>query len=111
MKLLLRLVISTIAIIVAANILDGVVISDVTTAFVAAVVLGLLNTFIKPVLQILALPITILTLGLFYFVINVFIIYFAASLIDGFAVNWFISALLFGLIVSVISGLLGLFLD
>jgi putative membrane protein len=111
MKLLIRLVISTIAIIVAANVLDGVVVSNVTTAFVAAIVLGVLNTFIKPVLQILALPITIVTLGLFYFVINVIIIYFAASIVDGFAVNDFISALLFGLIVSVISGILGLFLD
>ncbi len=111
MKLLIRLVISTLAIIVAANLLDGVVVSDLTSAIVAAIVLGLLNTFVKPVLQILALPITILTLGLFYFVINVLIIYFAASLVDGFAVDGFISALLFGLIVSIISGILGMFLD
>ncbi|TDB69044.1 phage holin family protein [Arundinibacter roseus] len=111
MKLLIRLVISTLAIIVAANLLDGVVVSDLTSAVVAAIVLGLLNTFVKPVLQILALPITILTLGLFYLVINVLIIYFAASLVDGFEVTGFITALLFGLIVSIISGILGMFLD
>lgn len=111
MSLLIRLVINTLAIIVAANLLDGVVVSDIKTAVIAAIVLGLLNTFVKPVLQILALPITILTLGLFYFVINVLIIWFAASLIDGFAIRDFISALLFGLIVAVISGLLGLFVD
>lgn len=111
MKLLLRLVISTLAIIVAANLLDGVVVSDLTSAIVAAIVLGLLNTFVKPVLQILALPITILTLGIFYFVINVLIIYFAASLVDGFAVNDFISALLFGLIVSIITGIAEMILD
>jgi putative membrane protein len=111
MKLLLRLVISTLAIIIAANLIDGVVVSNLTSAIVAAIVLGLLNTFIKPILQILALPITILTLGLFYFVINVLIIYVAAGLVDGFAVNGFISALLFGLIVSVITSILGMFID
>ena len=84
MGILIRLVISTVAIIVAANLLDGVVVSNVTTALIAAVVLGLLNTFVRPVLQILALPITILTLGLFYFVINVLMIYFAAALVSGF---------------------------
>src|SRR5690606_38901329 len=98
MGILIRLVISTIAIIVAANLLDGVIVSNVTTALIAAIVLGLLNTFVRPVLQILALPITILTLGLFYFVINVLMIYFAAALVDGFAIRDFISAILFGLI-------------
>lgn len=111
MNLLLRLVISTIAIIVAANLLDGVVVTNVTTALIAAIVLGLLNAFVRPVLQILALPITILTLGLFYFVINILMVYFAAALVDGFAVSDFISAALFALIVAVISGVLGMFLD
>ncbi len=111
MNLLIRLVISTIAIIIAANLLDGVVVTNVTTALIAAIVLGLLNAFVRPVLQILALPITILTLGLFYFVINILMVYFAAALVDGFAVNGFISAALFALIVAVISGILGMFLD
>ena len=111
MNLLLRLVISTIAIIVAANLLDGVVVTDVTTALIAAIVLGLLNAFVRPILQILALPITILTLGLFYFVINILMVYFAAALVDGFSVNGFISAALFALIVAVISGIGSMFLD
>ncbi|WP_373514144.1 phage holin family protein [Persicitalea sp.] len=111
MKLLLRLVISTIAIIIAANLLDGVVITNVTTALVAAIVLGLLNAFVRPILQILALPITILTLGLFYFIINILMVYFAAALVDGFSVSGFISAALFALIVAVISGILGMFVD
>ena len=112
MKLLIRLVISTLAVLVAAKILSpNVEVNDWTTAIVVAIVLGILNTFIKPVLQILALPLTILTLGLFYFVINVFIIYLASSLVNGFYVSGFISALLFGLIVSVVSGILGMFLD
>lgn len=112
MKLLIRLVISTLAVLVAAKILSpNVEVTDWTTAVVVAIVLGILNTFIKPVLQILALPLTILTLGLFYFVINVFIIYLASSMVSGFYVAGFLSALLFGLIVSVVSGILGMFLD
>jgi putative membrane protein len=111
MKLLLRLVISTLAILVAANVVPGVVVASTTTAIIVAIVLGILNTFLKPVLQILALPITILTLGLFYFVVNVFIIYLATFLVDGFAISGFISALLFGLVVSIVSAILGMFLD
>lgn len=111
MKLIIRLVISTLAIVVAANLVPGVVVEGTTTAIIVAIVLGLLNTFLKPVLQILALPITIITLGLFYFVINVLIIYLATYLVDGFYVDGFISALLFGLVVSVVSAVLGMFLD
>ena len=111
MKLLLRLVISTLAILVAANVVPGVFVASTTTAIIVAIVLGVLNTFLKPVLQILALPITILTLGLFYFVVNVFIIYLATFLVDGFAISNFISALLFGLVVSIVSAILGMFLD
>ncbi|MCF0057646.1 phage holin family protein [Dyadobacter sp. CY356] len=111
MNLLIRLLISTLAIYAAAHFVPGVTVNGWTTAFVVAIVLGLLNTFLKPVLQILALPITILTLGLFYFVINVFIIYLASYFVDGFAISGFISALIFGFVVSVVSAVLGMFLD
>ena len=111
MGILIRLIISTVAIIIAANLLDGVVVSNVTTALIAAIVLGFLNAFVRPVLQILALPITILTLGLFYFVINILMIYLAAAIVDGFAITNLISAILFALIVAVISGVLGMFFD
>lgn len=111
MKLLLRLVISTLAVLVAANLVPGVEVNGTVTAIIVAIVLGILNTFLKPVLQILALPITIITLGLFYFVVNVFIIYLASYLVEGFYINGFISALLFGLVVSVVSAILGMFLD
>ncbi|WP_138480712.1 phage holin family protein [Dyadobacter bucti] len=111
MKLLLRLVISTLAVLVAANLVPGVEVNGTATAIIVAIVLGILNTFLKPVLQILALPITIITLGLFYFVVNVFIIYLASYLVEGFYINGFISALLFGLVVSVVSAILGMFLD
>ncbi|KQS32949.1 phage holin family protein [Dyadobacter sp. Leaf189] len=111
MKLLLRLVISALAVLIGANLIPGVAVESFTTAIIVAIVLGILNTFLKPVLQILALPITILTLGLFYFVVNVFIIYLASFLVDGFYVSNFLSALFFGLVVSVVSAILGMFLD
>lgn len=111
MNLLIRLLISTLAIVAGAYLVTGVSVDSWTTAFVVAIVLGLLNTFLKPVLQILALPITILTLGLFYFVINIFIIYLASYFVSGFHVDGFISALIFGLVVSVVSAVLGMFLD
>jgi putative membrane protein len=111
MKLIIRLLISTLAILIAAHLIPGVVVASTTTAIIVAIVLGILNTFLKPILQILALPITIMTLGLFYFVVNVFIIYLATYLVDGFAISGFIPALLFGLVVSVVSGILGMFLD
>jgi len=111
MRLIIRLLISTLAILIAANLIPGVVVASTTTAIIVAIVLGILNTFLKPVLQILALPITIMTLGLFYFVVNVFIIYIATYLVSGFSIDGFIPALLFGLVVSLISGILGMFLD
>ena len=111
MKLIIRLLISTLAILIAANLIPGVVVASTTTAIIVAIVLGILNTFLKPVLQILALPITIMTLGLFYFVVNVFIIYIATYLVSGFSIDGFIPALLFGLVVSLISGILVMFLD
>ncbi|MCE7067469.1 phage holin family protein [Dyadobacter sp. CY326] len=111
MKLIIRLLVSTLAILIAAHLIPGVVVASTTTAIIVAIVLGLLNTFLKPVLQILALPITIMTLGLFYFVVNVFIIYLATYLVDGFSISGFIPALLFGLVVSVVSAILGMFLD
>jgi len=111
MNLLIRLVVSTLAVLVAAHLIPGVGVASFTTAVVVAIVLGILNTFLKPVLQILALPITILTLGLFYFVINVLIIYLAAYLVSGFSVDGFIAALLFGFVVSIVSAILGMFLD
>lgn len=106
MKLLMKLIISTVAVYVASEIIPGVVIDSYTTALVTAVVLGLLNVFVKPLLVILTLPITILTLGLFTLILNVFLIMLASSIVAGFAVTGFWSALLFGLVVSLVNSLL-----
>lgn len=111
MRLLIRLVIITLGVLVAVNIVDGVDVPDTRQAVVVAVVFGLLNAFLKPVLQLLALPVTILTLGIFYFVINVFIVYLTAFIVPSFTVEGFFPALFFSIIVSIVSWLLGIFLD
>lgn len=103
---LTRLLFNTIAALVAAYLLSGVHINSVTTALLVSVVLALLNTFIKPILVILTIPITVLTLGLFLLVINVLIIKWTASLVDGFTVDNWLWALLFGLVVSIVSSIL-----
>ena len=101
-----KLLINTVAALVAAYLLSGVHINSVTTALLVAVVLALLNTFIKPILVILTIPITVLTLGLFLLVINVLIIKWTASLVGGFTVDNWLWALLFGLVVSIVSSIL-----
>jgi putative membrane protein len=107
MTLLVNMIVSGIVVMIAAYLVPGVIVPSFLTAVVVAVVLGLLNAFIKPVLVILTLPINILTLGLFTIVINVLLILFTASLVPGFQVDGFVSALLFGLILALINVLFG----
>jgi putative membrane protein len=73
-----------------------------------AIVLGVLNVFLKPLLVILTLPVTILTLGLFSFVINIALVYLAAYVVPGFEISGILAALLFGLLVSLISSFLNI---
>ena len=86
--------------------LPGIHINSYWTAVVLALVLAILNAIIKPILVIFTLPITILTFGLFLFVINAVIILIAGSFIDGFKVDGFWWALLFSLLLSIISSIL-----
>lgn len=111
MRLLIRLLIISLGVLVAVNTIDGVSVPGTQQAIVVAVVLGLLNAFLKPVLQLLALPVTILTLGIFYFVINVFIVYLTSYIVPSFTVEGFFPALLFSIVVSLVSWLLGIFID
>lgn len=91
------------------NILPEIFVDSITTAIVVALVMSILNTFVKPVLTILSLPITILTLGLFYFVITVLIVYICDAMIGGFAVSGFIQPLIFSFILSIVNSLVGSF--
>lgn len=103
MMIILNLVLSAIAVFITAYLLPGVTVDSFVTAVIVAVVLGVLNALVKPVLLLLTLPITILTLGLFALVINIIMIFLTSALVPGFEVSGLISAILFGLILSLIS--------
>lgn len=106
MKFITKAILTSVAVLLASYILKGVSVDSTLTAMIVAVVLGLLNTFVKPLLIALTIPFTIVTLGLFLLVINILIVYWASDLVPGFKVdNWF-SALLFSLIVSFTSSIL-----
>jgi putative membrane protein len=105
MLLIYRLLFNTLGLLVIAEFINGIQIEDFYAALIAALVLGVLNTIVRPVLFILTLPITILTLGLFTFVLNAGLFLFAASFIQGFAVESFWYALLGSLLMSLVSTL------
>jgi putative membrane protein len=104
--MIIRWLISAIAILITAYILPGVS-TTILAALVVAVVLGLLNTFVKPILVILTLPLTVVTLGLFYLVINALMVLLAAAIVPGFEVAGFWWALLFAFILSLVLTLFG----
>ena len=100
MKLFFQWLVSALAILVAAYVVPGVVVT-LLGALIAAVVLGALNLFIRPILIILTLPINILTLGLFSFVINALLVLLVSALVPGFLVTGFWSAFFFALVLSI----------
>jgi putative membrane protein len=107
MNFIIKIIVTGLAIFVADYILDGVHINnDALTVVIVALVLSLLNTFVKPILVVLTIPVTVLTLGLFLLIINALMVKWAASLVDGFEVDGWISAILFSLIVSFVNAVL-----
>ena|SRR5437868_11191899 len=107
MGFVIKVIITALAVYVADYFLDGVHINDdAKTVIIVAVVLALLNSFVKPILIILTIPITILTLGLFLLIINALMVKWAADLVKGFSVDGWWSAILFSLIVSLVSYIL-----
>ncbi|MBF6640656.1 phage holin family protein [Flavobacterium sp. J49] len=100
MKLLFRILITAILALVISKLMKGVVIDEFTTALTVAIVLGLLNFFVKPILVLFTLPITFFTLGLFLLVINAIIILLCDEFVDGFDVSSFWTAMLFSIILS-----------
>lgn len=103
MELLARWVISAIALLLVAYLLPGIEVDGFGTALIVALVLGFVNAFVRPVLVLLTLPITVITLGLFILVINALMFWFVASFIEGFAVSGFGSAFLGALVLSLLS--------
>ena len=110
MLIITRWLIITAAILLASWLVPGIRVESVLTAIFAAAILGLINTFIKPILIILTLPFNILTLGIFTFVINAFLLQLVAYVIRGFEVKGFLAAFLGALIISIVSWLANQFI-
>jgi putative membrane protein len=104
--MLIHWIVLTIALLIVSHLYSGFQISDLPTAIVASAVLGILNALVRPVLQFFALPITFLTLGLFYFVINGLMLYWTAALVKGVVVRSFWAAVLASILISLCSLLL-----
>lgn len=109
-QLLIRWLVNSTALLVVAHVVSGIALDNWLTVFVAAVVLGLLNTFLRPLLILLTLPVTVLTLGLFTLFINAFLFYLASHLVRGFQVAGFGQAFIGALVFSIVSFLLSMFL-
>ena len=103
MKFLLRLLITAAVAFGLAKVLSGISVDSFWTAFIFAIVLALLNVFVKPILILLTLPVTIITLGLFLFVINALVVLLASRLVDGFVIKNFWWGLLFAFLLSLIN--------
>ena len=107
MKFIINLLITAVAVYVLSKLLEPhVVINNFTTAIIFALVLALLNAIVKPLIVILTLPITIITLGLFLLVINVLIILLADKFVSGINIDGFLWAFIFGLLLSVVSAII-----
>jgi putative membrane protein len=102
MKLILTWLLAACALLLVAYLYPGVQVQSFTSALIAAAVIGLFNAVLRPILVILTLPVSVITLGLFLFVINALLFWAAASVLDGFQVSGFVAALLGSLIYSVL---------
>jgi putative membrane protein len=106
MNLLTHLAINILALLVVDYLLPGVELSTFMTAFVAAVVIGIINTFVRPILQVLALPFSIVTFGLTAFLINVGLLYLASVIVPGFLIDGFVSAAIASILLTLVGWVL-----
>ena len=107
MKFLVNMLITAIAVLISAFLIPGIKVDGYFEAFIFAIVLSLLNRIVKPILVVFTLPITILTLGIFYLFINVIMIYMAAWIVNpGFEVHSLLSAILFSIVLSIVNSIL-----
>jgi putative membrane protein len=111
MGILINWIVSAMVIFSIAYILPGVHVLDFTTALVVALVLGIINAVIKPILLVLTLPINVLTLGLFTFILNAILIIVVSKIVSGFTVDGFLWALIFGIVLSIANAVINTFLQ
>lgn len=101
MNLILRILVTALLVMAIAYFMPGVAVASFTTSVIVAIVLGLLNVFIKPILVLLTLPVTLFTFGLFLLIINALMILLCTKIVGGFAVDGLFTALLFSIILSI----------
>lgn len=106
MKTIIHWVVSALAILITAYVLPGVHVDGLVAALILAVVIGAINIFLRPILLFLTLPLTILTMGLFVLVVNAILIMLASYIVPGFMVDSFWWALLFGIVLAIVSSVL-----
>lgn len=111
MKLLIRWIISALSLILVAYLVPGVEVTSFYIALITALILGLANAVIRPFLILFTLPINILTLGLFTFVINALILWFVASFVEGFIITGFLAALWAAIVLWIVGILVNLITD
>lgn len=99
-------ILSAIALIITAYIVPGFAVTSFAAALLAAVILGLINAIVKPILVLLTLPLTVITLGLFLFVVNALVIWLAGAITPGFVVTGFLPALLGSIVLTLVTSLL-----
>lgn len=107
----IRLILTGALIYLMPKLLSGMTVDTLTTGVIVALVMSILNTFVKPILHIISLPITFLTLGLFSLVISVAVVYLCTFLVDGFEVSGFFTALIFSFLLSIANSVVGSFQD
>lgn len=103
MKLIVRLGINVIALLVVEYLIPGFVLASFTAAIVAAIVIGVVNTFIRPILQLIALPISVFTFGISAFLINVALLWLTAMFVPGFEIATFTTAIIASVVLSLVS--------
>lgn len=106
---IVRLVLCGIIILILPNYLKGIQVDGFITAVIVALVMSILNTFVRPILSFISLPITFLTLGLFSLVVSIAIVYLCDYLVDGFKVNGLIPPLVLSFVISIANGVVGMF--
>ncbi len=106
MQILIALILNAAALLLTAYIVPGFAVDNFTTAILAAIVLGVVNTFIKPILGFISTPLTIVTLGLFAFVINAIVLFIVAAIVPGLNIVGWVPAILGAIVLSVVSTIL-----
>ncbi len=103
MKLIIRLAINVFALLVVAYLVPGFHLASLTAAIVAAVAIGVVNTFIRPIVQLIALPLSIITFGIVAFLINVVLLYLTSKFVPGFEISSFTTAIIASIVLSLVS--------